>query len=104
MQATTLSPTRNKPYLLGVPLFIGGIQLLLLTQFLNAQAAEPKEELFANTIYVDTNVVGGTGSGDSWANAMPSLQVALAAAAGGDQIWVATGVYTPGAARTDRVT
>jgi len=101
MQSTTLSPTRNKPYLLAVPLFIAALLILLLTQFLNAQAAEPQEALFATTIYVDTNVVGGTGLGNSWADAMPSLQTALAAATSGYEIWVATGVYTPGTARTD---
>jgi len=104
MQSTTLSPTRNRSYLLGLPLIIGAVLIILMTRFLNVQAAEPQEVLFVNLIHVNTNVVGGTGSGDSWANAMPSLQTALTSAISGDQIWVATGVYTPGIARTDSFT
>ena len=59
----------------------------------------------AATLYVDANVIGGTGDGSSWANAFggaSGLQDALAASASGDEIWVADGVYLPtaGAART----
>jgi len=48
----------------------------------------------AGTIYVDTSA-GGSGTGTSWLNAFTKLQDALAAAASGDQIWVAAGVYYP---------
>jgi len=49
----------------------------------------------AGTIYVNQfSAVPGTGS--SWRNAYTNLQSALAAAAAGDQIWVAQGTYYPG--------
>jgi len=37
----------------------------------------------------------GTNSGNSWANAIPSLAQALAGATNGDEFWVAEGVYLP---------
>ncbi|MBT8208686.1 MAG: hypothetical protein KJO18_10455 [Acidimicrobiia bacterium] len=52
---------------------------------------------------VDTNVVGGAGTGEDWPNAIPDLQSALDLAAvlpGADDIWVADGVYHPGALPT----
>lgn len=64
-----------------------------------------------NILYVDQNVSGGDGTGNSWANAIPELRDALAWAQGWDgdtdgtlQIWVATGTYYPtsGTERTAR--
>ncbi|MEM1392437.1 MAG: calcium-binding protein [Cyanobacteria bacterium P01_H01_bin.150] len=44
----------------------------------------------------------GSNDGSSWDNAFISLQSALAIAVSGDEIWVAQGVYKPGANREDR--
>ena len=50
--------------------------------------------------YVDDSA-SGTGDGTSWTNAFTNLQDALSVAAMSEQIWVAEGVYVPGAAETD---
>ncbi len=48
----------------------------------------------ATIIYVKASA-SGLNNGTSWANAYKSLQVALAHAASGQQIWVAKGIYKP---------
>lgn len=48
----------------------------------------------AATIYVDTDAIG-VADGTTWGDAHSDLQSALAVATGGDQIWVAEGVYYP---------
>jgi hypothetical protein len=45
-------------------------------------------------LYVNVGAAGAN-SGASWADAYTSLEVALGAAASGDQIWIAQGVYAP---------
>lgn len=46
--------------------------------------------------YVNTNISGGNGSGDSWANAMSNLTDALSASgANTTDIWIAEGTYKP---------
>ena len=53
-------------------------------------------------IYVNANVSGGNGSGDSWSNAMTTLNFALGSAdVNTSEIWVAAGTYKPGNNRTD---
>jgi len=54
----------------------------------------------SNSLYVDDSA-GGANNGASWDDAFTDLQSALAVAINGNEIWVATGVYTPGTARTD---
>lgn len=54
----------------------------------------------AGIVYVNKGVTTGTGSGDSWYNAVPELADALEyagsnPAAGIKEIWAAKGVYTP---------
>jgi hypothetical protein len=53
-------------------------------------------------VYVDTD--NASGDGTSWANAYPTLQEALVDAPMFSQIWVAEGLYTPGATREDTFT
>lgn len=55
-------------------------------------------------LYVDHAATGGANTGASWANACLNLTTALALAGNDDEIWVAQGVYYPGAARTDSFT
>ncbi|WP_338351133.1 T9SS type A sorting domain-containing protein, partial [Nonlabens tegetincola] len=51
--------------------------------------------------YVDASA-SGNGSGDSWANAINDLQIAIAnASSTTSEIWVATGTYSPGLSRND---
>ncbi|MCC6669790.1 MAG: right-handed parallel beta-helix repeat-containing protein [Planctomycetes bacterium] len=53
--------------------------------------------LDAQVLYVKVDA-SGAANGTSWRDAFPSLQTALAAAGAGSEIWVARGLYLPGAA------
>jgi hypothetical protein len=48
----------------------------------------------ATTIFV-RSTASGANNGTSWTNAFTSLQSALSAAASGDEVWVAAGIYKP---------
>lgn len=89
---------------------LAGVALLILVLFLASTSIIGSEVLKASnlgsglgvlpvsaagTIYVDASVSGGAGTGSSWPDAYLKLQDALSAAASGDQIWVAAGVYYP---------
>ena len=70
----------------------------------NAQISQIYNESLVNLsrIYVNTNVSGGDGSGDSWANAIANLSDALIyAGTSTTEIWVASGTYSPGSDRAD---
>ncbi len=57
----------------------------------------------AARIYVDANLASGNNNGTTWLNAFrgeSALTAAIAAAAPGDEIWVADGRYTPGNIRS----
>jgi hypothetical protein len=73
-----------------------GISLLLVGMLL---ALAPAPAIKASAL--DSSIwyvkPGATGGCSSWADAC-ELQTALGLAGSGDQIWVATGVYTPGSA------
>ena len=73
--------------------------------------AEPLKPDANNILYVNKNVIGGNGSGDSWANAIPELADALnwaknnpswASSATPLKIYVAVGTYYPTAVATNR--
>ena len=54
----------------------------------------PEAPSSALTIYVDKRATGSE-TGADWVNAKTGLQDALEIVTSGDQIWVATGIYTP---------
>ena len=62
---------------------------------LRCETLEPRQLL--TTWFVDADMASGSGA--SWADATPDLQMALANATAGDEIWVAEGTYQPGTNR-----
>ena len=83
---------------IAAPILLASALLLALLMLLSAVATSVEAQ--STIIYVDV-AASGTANGSSWDNAYASLQDALSVAADGDEIWVATGVYTPGASVND---
>ena len=67
------------------------VSLVLIISFAFGQVGHASA---SSIIYVKVNAVGAN-NGTSWANAYKNLQVALAAATPGSQLWVAAGTYLP---------
>ncbi len=68
----------------GSPLFLGGLLL-----------AVGLEQSWGATVHVDAGQTNQPPDGVRWATAYPDLATGLAAASGGDEIWVAEGHYEP---------
>jgi len=78
------------------------VAAVALTAALALIAAGGQASLAENdVIYVDFDAPGPTHDGSSWVFAYTDLQLALADAESGDQIWVAAGTYKP-TSETDR--
>lgn len=71
---------------------------ILLTILVNSFLRVPASD--AAVWHVDDGAPGGVGT--SWSTAFNDLQVALTAANPTDEIWVATGIYTPDSGTGDR--
>jgi len=71
--------------------------LFLLISLVFSQFSTPQlvHAACSGIIYVDANSVAASPDGCTWAGAFPKLQSAFVIAAGGDQVWVATGTYYP---------
>ncbi len=80
-----------------MPFFASTVLLGLLWGALGVETAV---QATSHIIYVNHAAMGGT-DGTTWADAYTDLQDALGEAAAEDEIWVATGVYTPGATVSD---
>ena len=96
------SNSRFKIYL--VLILLAGSGLVLAVPVLAQAHASARGDPLApsaadNIIYVARS--GDGSDGLSWATAFTDLQAALSDAESGDEIWVATGVYTPGTTVSD---
>jgi len=91
---------KSKYWLLALSILIGLGLALALPAMAGAQWTPETVTNGATTYHVAKS--GDGADGLSWTSAFTEVQDALAVAASGDQIWVATGVYTPGIAQSDR--
>ena len=79
----------------------GGESMIRLSNYVDSNTWEVSDLPFAitsDTIWYVKDGATGSGSGTSWADAMGTIEGALSAASFGNQIFVATGTYTPPAA------
>jgi len=83
--------------MVGLLTFVGTLYALDSTLENQAQQSVTAAWPQASTIYVDRDAVGPTHNGLSWATAYTDVQRALTTAISGTEIWVAEGVYYPGA-------
>ena len=95
MKRTSLSLLGKAPRLL---LITVAVFLLIAAHFLLFQSHTAQAQ--GDIIYVNA-AANGAANGSSWDDAYTTLQDALALAVDGDEIWVAKGIYTPGASRSD---
>ncbi len=88
---THITRTLSQPLLRLQRVVVAAVVVVLALLVCCAPAAHAQFRI----LYVDSDA-SGRKDGSSWADAFDSLTAALAAAAPGDQIWVASGVYKPG--------
>ena len=87
--------------IVGLILLVGLGFALALPWFANFQGLAAYNEAHAQPEAPDADrfyvtKTGNGSDGKSWANAFTRVQDALGAAKNGDEIWVASGIYTPG--------
>ncbi len=95
------STTISRLWHFGLTILLGFGLTVVMFDWVQAQDINP---YVPNAVNATTYHVAKSGDGSdglSWATAFTDLQDALAIAADGDEIWVASGVYTPGLSQSD---